>query len=134
MSLLFFSITIFASLVQTMPGMDSELDVDRAINAMHFVSDMEEEGIVLDRDLQSDETSLKCIHDQPANGQPAKVVKCDILGGAQYCAKMVAPWGTAKTCGVGVILDAFKYFGLTSDGCTTNSGYTFCLCSTDECN
>ena len=24
---------------------------------MHFVSDMEEEGIVLDRDLQSDETS-----------------------------------------------------------------------------
>ena len=77
---------------------------------------------------------LKCIHEQPANGQPAKIVHCDVLGGAHYCAKMVAPWGTAKTCGVGVILDAFKYFGLTSDGCTTNSGYTFCLCSTDECN
>ena len=77
---------------------------------------------------------LKCIHEQPANGQPAKIVHCDILGGANYCAKMVAPWGTAKTCGVGVLLDAFKYFGLTSDGCTTNSGYTFCLCSTDECN
>merc|ERR1719384_794634 len=96
----FYFIIMFVPFVHSMPGIDSELDVDRAINAMHFVSDMEEEGIVLDRDLQSDETSLKCIHDQPANGQPAKVVKCDILGGAQYCAKMVAPWGTAKTCGV----------------------------------
>ena len=134
---------------------------------MHFVSDLEEEGIIQDRNLPSTDSStaekdiyymsdnkilisfhltkisrlyqncllgLKCIHEQPANGQPAKVVQCDILGGAHYCAKMVAPWGTAKTCGVGVILDAFKYFGLTSDGCTTNSGYTFCLCSTSECN
>merc|ERR1712043_45996 len=78
------------------------------------------------------DSGLKCIHEQPANGQPAKVVQCDILGGAHYCAKMVAPWGTAKTCGVGVILDAFEYFGLTSDGCIMSSGYTFCLCSTSE--
>ena len=36
----------------------TDLDVDRAINAMHFVSDMEEEGIFLDRDLTSAETSI----------------------------------------------------------------------------
>ena len=39
--------------IQKFGNLFTDLDVDRAINAMHFVSDMEEEGIFQDRNLPS---------------------------------------------------------------------------------
>ena len=50
--------------IQKFGNLFTDLDVDRAINAMHFVSDMEEEGIFQDRNLPSTDigTVQKCIY------------------------------------------------------------------------
>ena len=77
-------------------------------------------------------TGLKCYNQEP--GGSATVIDCDYLGGASYCAKMVAPSGVARTCGIELITDAFEPLGLTSAGCRSMSGYTFCLCASDKCN
>ena len=75
---------------------------------------------------------LKCYNQEP--DQPAGVLDCDDLGGANYCAKVTGPSGTARTCGFEVVMDAFRPLGLTSAGCTTVVGYKFCLCTEDKCN
>ena len=77
-------------------------------------------------------TGLKCYNQE--NGQPATVINCDDFGGANYCAKVNAPQGIAKSCGMELVMDALRPLGLTSAGCMSMSGYTFCLCTENKCN
>ena len=77
-------------------------------------------------------TGLKCYNQEP--GKLATVIDCDYLGGASFCAKMEAPSGTARSCGITLITDAFEPLGLTSAGCRSIAGYKFCLCDSDKCN
>ena len=77
---------------------------------------------------------LKCYNQEP--GGNTLVIECDLLGGANYCAKVTTPGGTkdARTCGIEMITDAFFNLGLTGSGCTSIAGHKFCLCSTSLCN
>ena len=77
---------------------------------------------------------LKCYNQKPEGD--AIAIECDMLGGANYCAKVSTPdgEGDARTCGIELITDAFAKLGLTGSGCTSLAGHTFCLCSTSLCN
>merc|ERR1712001_666170 len=101
-------------LVNANPSPD--FDTERAFKSLEFVSKTEAE--TQDRERRAAgayKAGLKCYNQEP--GQAATVIDCDYLGGANYCAKMVAPSGTARTCGIELIMDAFEPLGLDSAGC-----------------
>jgi hypothetical protein len=111
----------------------ADFEMERAFKSLKFVS--KTEAIPEDRMKRAAgayKRGLKCYNQEP--GQSATVIECDYLGGADYCAKMVAPSGIARTCGIELIMDAFEPLGLDSAGCRSMSGYTFCLCSGNKCN
>ena len=75
---------------------------------------------------------LKCYNQE---GSSRRIeLECDLLGGADYCAKVTGPNVSAKTCAIDLISDAFKELNLVSAGCRTHGDFTFCLCSGSLCN
>merc|ERR1712080_163360 len=132
MMLKIFALSALVLVATANPTADSD-STDRAVKTLNFVSKTEPlSDDRVKREAGAYRRGLKCYNQEP--GQSATVIDCDYLGGASYCAKMVAPSGIARTCGVELVMDAFQPLGLTSAGCRSMSGYTFCLCSGNKCN
>ena len=76
-----------------------------------------------------------CWNQEPGREHLAKVIDCDSLGGANYCAKMIGPNGVYRTCAITLIMTTFmEHHGLSGPGCRTISGYTFCGCQGNKSN
>jgi len=132
MMLKIFALSALVLVATANPTADSD-STDRAVKTLNFVSKTEPlSDDRVKRAAGAYRRGLKCYNQEP--GQSATVIECDYLGGANYCAKMTAPNGIARTCAIELVTDAFQQIGLTSTGCRSMSGYTFCLCSGSLCN
>lgn len=65
--------------------------------------------------------------------------ECDVLGGADFCATTTNSELNGRGCAYSSVMDAFKEFGLTDEGCKTVQSKPFgeveiCLCKGDLCN
>merc|ERR1712018_802933 len=124
------ALVLLAQLINASPV--AETSAERAIDSLAFVSKSGPERQDRERRAAAARSGLKCYNQE---GSSRRIeLECDLLGGADYCAKVTGPNVSAKTCAIDLISDAFKELNLVSAGCRTHGDFTFCLCSGNLCN
>ena len=67
-------------------------------------------------------------------GIPIRLVSCDVVGGANYCADFRSGKYRTRTCAVQSIMDRLSLVNLTSPGCISHENNKYCICSGSRCN
>merc|ERR1712141_26379 len=125
------ALVLLAQLINASPVAETS-EGERAIDSLTFVSRSGPERQDRERRAAAARSGLKCYNQE---GSSRRIeLECDLLGGADYCAKVTGPNVSAKTCAIDLISDAFKELNLVSAGCRTHGDFTFCLCSGSLCN
>merc|ERR1712150_158402 len=125
------ALVLLAQLINASPVAETS-EAERAIDSLTYVSKSGPERQDRERRAAAARSGLKCYNQE---GSSRRIeLECDLLGGADYCAKVTGPNVSAKTCAIDLISDAFKELNLVSAGCRTHGDFTFCLCSGSLCN
>merc|ERR1712095_64813 len=125
------ALVLLAQLINASPVAETS-EAERALDSLTFVSKSGPERQDRERRAAAARSGLKCYNQE---GSSRRIeLECDLLGGADYCAKVTGPNVSAKTCAIDLISDAFKELNLVSAGCRTHGDLTFCLCSGNLCN